>query len=285
VQKDPKDAAAWTRLAWGRFQRGRSVDAGAALEKARSLAPEAPLVALLEGRIAEKNDRHDLAVSHYRRFLATGEDDLEARLYLADQALERDRDAKAAVEHLEAAKRCFPLHNGDDSPYLLLAKIHEGAGEVAKALAEYEAFARVSPENYAVRAKKLKPAYLQAKDLAAIVRVSEEMIDISPFGANKDERPDLQLHRDFAKALVDLGRREEALRELRVLVALFDRVPEEERLAAGALEDRLRLGALLLDLGRPEDALEQAFAALRLAPDDAEAILLRDRAREAGGVR
>jgi tetratricopeptide (TPR) repeat protein len=284
VKKDPKDAEAWTKLAWARFQRKRTVDAGAALEKARSLTPDAPRVILLEGRMAASSGRPDLAEKHFQRFLDAGEDDYEVRLFLAQLAVE-ERDPKAAAAHWEAAKRCFPFGTGKGNPYVELAKLHEGANDAAAALAEYEAFARIDPENYGVRAEKLKPAYLQRKDLAAIVRVCEEMIDISPFGANRDEPPDLDLHRDFADALLGLGRREEALRELRVQVELVERLPEEDRLEAGALKDRLRLGELLLELGKPEDALEQALAALRLAPDDAEAILLRARAREAGGDR
>jgi tetratricopeptide (TPR) repeat protein len=260
------------------------VDAGAALEKARSLTPDAPLVILLEGRVAAANQRPDLAQKHFERFLEAGGDDYEVRLFLAQQAIER-KDSKAAAEHWEAAKRCFPFDTGKGNPYVELGKFHEARGDAAAALAEYEALAAIDPENYTVRVERLKPAYLARKDHAAVTRVSEEMIDISPFGANKDSPPDLDLHRDFADALLALGRRDDALRELRVQVELVERLPEEERLGAGALKDRLRLGDLLLELGKPEDALEQALAALRLAPDDAEAILLRARAREAGGDR
>jgi tetratricopeptide (TPR) repeat protein len=205
-------------------------------------------------------------------------------MFLAGRELQRGADTAKAIAHLEAAKRCFPFHNGKDSPYLQLAGLFE-ATDPARALAEYEAFARVAAENYQVRSEKLKPAYLRREDWENLSRVCEEMVDISPFGANRDDPPDLALHRDWATALLALGRREEALRELEVQTLLVDRLPEEDRVGAGAVTDHLRLGRLLLEMGLADRALEEAMAALRLSPDDAEAIMLRTRAREAGGDR
>ena len=68
-----------------------------------------------------------------------------------------------------------------------------------------------------------------------------------------------------------------------LLVLLVSRRPEEDRLEGGEVGDRLRLGRALLEAGKAAEALEQAVAALRLSPEDAEANRLREAAREAGG--
>jgi tetratricopeptide (TPR) repeat protein len=279
VAEKADDAEAWMRLAWAHLQRGRSIDAGSAFAKAKALDPAAPDVALFEGRLAQRNRRTDLAAVAYRRFLALGGDDIEARLFLA--ALEeRGGDLPAAMEHLQAAKRCFPFHAGEDSPYRQLATLHRGAGDEDAALAELEAYSRIAPEDYDVR-KELREAYAERGDMPNLARICEECIDISPFGANPREPPDMELHRVYAQALLALDRRKEALRELTVQVELHDRIPEEQRVGMGAVDDLLRLGNLLLEMNEPDDALMHALGALRLAPDDPAATLLRDRAREA----
>jgi tetratricopeptide (TPR) repeat protein len=283
---DAKDAEAWVRLAWGHFQRRRAIDAGAALQKAQALTPDHPEVLLLRGRMAEANRRADIASDVYRRLLEVGGDDLQARLFLADRALKEGSDVAQAIEHLEGAKRCFPRYVGRDSPYLQLARLHRGANEMEKAMAELEAFAAVSAENFDVR-QELKTWHKKRGDHAAVARVCEEMIDVSPFGGNVKggEAPDLELHRDFADALMALGRPQEALREREVQVEIARLVPEEKQVEAGLVEDLVRLGRLQLDLGDPAAALSVALAALRLSPKDANALMLKTRALEAGGNR
>jgi tetratricopeptide (TPR) repeat protein len=260
------------------------IDAGAALQKALEVAPDLPDVILLEGRLAERNKREDLALAHYRRFLDLKQDDLEVRLFLAKKELGEGGDRAKAIEHLEAAKKCFPRYLGKDSPYVLLAQLHRGAGKMDLAIRELEAFAEIAAEDYGVR-KELKAWYRSKSNHAAVARVSEEMIDVSPFGANPKDPPDLALHRDFAEALLALNRRDEALRERIVQVELISRLPEEVRIGEGEVDDRMALGDLLLDMGRPDEALEQAVGALRLAPDHAGARILKARAMEAGGNR
>jgi tetratricopeptide (TPR) repeat protein len=161
-----------------------------------------------------------------------------------------------------------------------------GAGRLDAAMAEREAFAAIAAEHYGVR-KDLKSWYKQRGDHAAVSRVCEEMVDISPYGANvkAGEEPDLELHRDWADALLALGSREEAVRELRVQVEIVRMLPEEKQVAAGLLRDHLALGRLLLEAGRAEDALAEALAALRVDPRDAGALMLKQQAVEAGGGR
>jgi tetratricopeptide (TPR) repeat protein len=284
VKADDKDADAWTKLGWAQLQRGRSIDAGAALGQARKLAPKSPDVVLLEGRLAEVNERADLAATAYESFLDLGGDDLRARLFLARREIEKGSDTAKAVAHLEAAQACFPLYTGKDNPYLQLAKLYRGAGDMEKAVHELEAFAAISAEDYDVR-KELKSWYLQQKDWAKVARVSSEMIDISPFGSNRLDQPDLSLHADYADALLELGRKDEAVRELKAQVALLSGLPEEARREANAVRTHVRLGQLLLDGRDALGALEQAVAALRLVPDDADALMLKAQAEEAAGYR
>ncbi len=283
VEADPDDVEAWTRLGWAHFQRGRSIDAGAKLDRALKLDPDNPEAILLKGRLAEANGRPDLAKTAYAAYLAKGEDDVGTRLFLAAEAAKQGKGAEA-IEHLEAAKLCFPTMVGKNSPYVQLAKLYTGSGRTGDALRELESYAGVAGEDYGVR-KKLLSHYKEEGNHERVVKLCGEMVDISPFGASANEKPDLELHRAYAFALQALGRQPEALRELQVQVELVALLPEEERVAAGAIDDHLALGRLLLKLNRPLDALSQAAAALRLSPDDAGARILKGQAEEAAGYR
>jgi len=195
-----------------------------------------------------------------------------------------EKHSDEAVRHFEAAKACFPRFVGKGNPYLELMKLYEGAGQPEKAIHEVEAYAEIAQEDYGAR-KKLASWYEAKKDDAALMRVSNEMIEISPFGANRSKPPDLDLHKRYALALLRAGRKEEAAREWRVQTLLIDRLPEEARKAAGGVEARLALGDLLLELRQPEEALEQALAALALDPDSVGAQALKSRAQEAAPGR
>lgn len=282
VKAKPDDAQTWARLAWAYIQRDLEVDAGGALAKALALKPDLPEVVLLEGRMAERGKRLDVAEAHYRRLLRDGGDDLRARLFLSERALARGQNTQEAIEHLEAAKRCFPRYVAKDSPYLQLAKLYRGGGEQQKAIAELEGFADIAAEHVGVR-RDLKSWYLSQEDWKAVARVCEELVDVSPFGSEPGKPPDLALHRDYARALQALGRREEELRERRVQVALVSRLPEEQRIEAGEPDDRLELGRLLLALGRREEAREQAAAILRLVPTHPGGRVLQGEAAEGDG--
>ncbi len=284
TKKDARDAEAWVRLGWAHVQRGRPIEAGAALEKARAVSPDLPEAILLEGELAMRAQRLDLAEKHYRRFLDAGGDDLSCRMAMARIAMSVRHDSEEAVKQMNAAKACFPRYVGRGNPYLELAKLYEGESKPAKAVAELEAFAEIAQEDYGVR-RKLAAWYKDRHDDAALLRVSEEMVEINPFGAKKGDPPDLDLHRDYAEALLRAGRKEEGVREWRVQTLLIDTLPEEARAKAGGVEARLALGNLYLELEKPDDALEQAQAALRLAPDSLPAKALKDRARAAGGGR
>jgi tetratricopeptide (TPR) repeat protein len=283
TKEEPGDAAAWTRLAWAYLQRGATIDAGAALAKSKALAPDAPDAILLEGELALRANRRDTAKAHFERFLAAGGDDVGARTALARIALE-ERRSEDAVAHFEAAKRCFPRQTGRGSPYLELARLHEGGGRMEDAVRELEAYAAIAQEDYEVR-RKLAGWYASQKDDESLIRVSDEMIEISPFGAPKGKPPDLLLHRRYAEALARAGRKPEAAREWRVQTLLLDMLPEEARVKAGALDARLALGDLLLELGSPEEALEQALAALALDPESSAAKILKARAQGGGNPR
>jgi len=232
--------------------------------------------------IEARSGRIGQAESHYRRLLKLGGDELGARLFLAQRALERGQNTAEAVEHLEAAKRCFPRYLGKDSPYLQLAKLYRGENKKEQAVAEMEAFAAIAAEDVGVRAELLA-WYKEKKDAASVARVCEELVDVSPFGADRGKPPNLTLHRDYAEALITLGRKDEALRERRVQVEIVRLLPEEQRVEAGEPDDRLALGRLLLESKLPAEALEQAAAILRLVPGHVGARVLQQEASDAVG--
>jgi tetratricopeptide (TPR) repeat protein len=284
TKKDPADAEAWTRLGWAALQAGRGVDAAAALGKAIAAKPDLPEAILLQGALAASSRRLDLAAEHYRRFLATGQDDLGCRLALAKIAMDVTKDSAEAVRQYEAAKACFPRHVGKGNAYLALADLYKGAGDAAKALKEYEAYAEIAQEDYEVR-RLLLSRYVDAGRDADVIRVANEMIEITPFGAPRGKPPNLDVHGALAEAYLRAGRKEDAAREWRVQSLLIDLLPEGARAAAGGVKVRVALGELLLELGRPAEALEHALAAEKLDPDSAAAKTLKARAREAEGSR
>lgn len=284
VEADPKDAEAWARLAWAQFQRGVVIDASASLDKAKALTPDALDVVLLQAELARRAKRLDLAKSHYERFLSLGGDDFGARIALAQAAL-GDKQSAKAIEHYEAAKRCFPRYVGNGDPYRALATLYEGDGKTAAAMKELEAFADIAQESYEVRTKLLA-WYVQQKDDAGILRVCEEMIQITPFGAARGKPPNLEVHARFAEALTRAGRKDEAAREWKVQTVLIDLLEgEEARLKAGGVAARLALVDLLLDLGRAEEALESALGAEALDPSSPAVKLAVAKARAAVGDR
>lgn len=283
VAKNPNDGEAWTKLGFARVQRNQGIDAGEALAAAKRLLPDALATMLLEAELARVSDRKDLAKAAYERFLSAGGDDLMCRLTLARQALD-DAKSDVAVTQFEAAKKCFPRFVGKGNPYVELAKLYEGAGKPAQAIAELEAYAAIAQEDYGVR-KKLVSWYESRHDDAKVAKFSMEMIEISPFGANRKDPPDLELHKKFAHALVRMDRKVEAIREWRVQVRLIGRLPEEARKAAGAVEARLALGELLLEQNRAEEAYEEALGALAIDPESIAAKALKVRASTAGGDR
>ena len=61
---------------------------------------------------------------------------------------------------------------------------------------------------------------------------------------------------------------------------LFGSLSEDDRAAAGAVDAYVAYGRLLLEMGRPEEALEQALAALRIDPASAAAKVLKGQAQE-----
>lgn len=284
VAAEPKDAEAWARLAWAHFQRGVLVDASAALEKARALTPDALDVVLLQAELARRNGREDVAKGHYERFLSLGGDDFGARLALAKGALAA-KDSAKAVAHYEAAKRCFPRWVGEGDPYRSLAKLYLGDGKTAAAMKELEAFADIAQENYDVRTKLLA-WYVEQKDDAGILRVCEELNQITPFGAARGKPPNLDVHARWAEALLRAGRKEEAAREWKVQTLLIDLLDgEDARIKAGGVTARLELSRLLLELGRPEEALEAALGAEGLDPTSPAVKLAVAAARAAVGDR
>lgn len=280
IAKDPKDVEAWTKLGFARIQRGQAIDVGEALAKAKELAPDANETILLEAELARSSNRQDLAKAAYERFLAAGGDDMACRLALAKYALD-DRRSSDAMAHFEAAKKCFPRFVGKGNPYVELSKLYEGEGRAEKSIAELEAYAAIAQEDYGVR-KKLASWYEAKKDDAKVIKFSNEMIEISPFGANRGKAPDLDLHKRYAQALTRTGRKVEAVREWKVDLLLIALLPEEARREAGAVDVRLTLGELLLDMGQPDEAYEQALGALAVDPDSLPAKALKARASGAG---
>jgi tetratricopeptide (TPR) repeat protein len=284
TKANPADAEAWTRLGWALHQRGVSIDAGAAVDKAKALAPDAPELVLLQGEIALRAKRLDVAKERFEKFLSLGGDDFGARVALAQIAME-ERKSADAVRHYEAAASCFPRYSGKRSnPFLELSKLYEGEGNTAKSVEALSRYAENAPDDFEVR-KTLLDWYVEKKDDAAVLATCRELVQINPFGATRKKRPDLEVHARYAEALTRAGRKEDAVREWRVQSVLVGLLPEEDRAKAGGVTVRVTLADLLLELKRPEEALDAALGAVAIDPGSVEARAAVERARAAGGDR
>ena len=265
----------------------RSAPTGAPAEAARARYDLA--VALAERRAGE--DRERRAAAEARRAVELAPRWLEARLLAArlesdpnrrGEQLEaavaahgRDPVALTALAQHELRKghtararqllgRALAAAPRDVMARLTLAKLHEGAGLVARARLEREALARSEP---------LHPGAVAAaaRDARAQERLEEAGLLLRKSIALRFD--DAEGRAALVQLLVDRGDAEGAARLLE----------EAVRIDPDDLPSRLRLGDLLAANGRPEDADAAYTAALRIAPEDAEALERRGLARLRAG--
>jgi len=169
------------------------------------------------------------------------------------QALLAAGDLDRAREPLARAVRLAPQAPGGGSPRALLAQLAEKRGDLAEARREWRQLLEHDHTNVAAarRLAQLADGPGAAGDLEYALRL---VADLDPFDADA--------HGRLGRLLFDRGAHPDALVEFEVALAVGPANP------ASAHVD---LGEALLELGRRDEARQQAVAALKLAPTYARA--------------
>jgi tetratricopeptide (TPR) repeat protein len=197
----------WAKVAWGSYLQGKRVDAEEGLRLAGLAGELPPRGEFLRGELRLAAGDPDGAAAAYRAGFERGGEDYRARMALASLLARRGKGAEALVE-LEAAERAFP---GFADPHLSAeleqARLHERAGDEARAMAARARWLDWNAGDYTVRAKVAEWLFGQGR-VAESERLWAEANEVDPFRRH--------LHLAWGRALQTLGRHAEALREFRV---------------------------------------------------------------------
>jgi tetratricopeptide (TPR) repeat protein len=264
LDRDPMDLDALATVAWAHFQRGNIVDAMARLGKALEVKDDDPRLLLLRGEVAYRSGRTDKAKAWYERFLASGRDDMVARLHLAE-ILEKGGDFEGAMAQYEAAKACFPSYAGDKNAYIELSRLKQGGGDFDGAMREIEAFVRLANTDIR-RRMQLAEWYEERGEWEKLADILNQVVEIYPLGEKSAE----PVHARLAATRARLSDLMGAALEYEVALELGVSRPAEP-------EARVGLGEVYYLQGRLRDARHQAAAALEVDPtyEPAKALMKR----------
>ncbi len=251
----PSNTAARYNLAVLLQEGGRPLDALAAYDALLRAAPGHAQALNNKGVTLTGLGRWDEAIAAFDASLTAQPDNLDARLNRASALLSahRLREALATFDAIiVAAPACAPAHLGRGDALLNLRRMEE-------AVASYEAALKLAP--------RLEAAAEGRRCALDGDRWAQGLLERQ--AARVAARPDdLQALFTYACLLGEADRRQQALTQLDILLARAPDFP-------GAHVQR---AMALVDLERPEEALESARFHQRVKPDDVDAILLEARA-------
>ena len=211
--KDARAAWAedWCRVAWGAYGQGKRIDAEEALRLAGLAGDLPPSGEFLRGELLLAQADADGAAAAFRAGFARGGEDYRARMALGSLIARKGKGSEALAE-FQAAERDFPgFADAHFSAELEQARIHEAAGDEEQAMAARRRWLEWNAGDYAVRARVAE--WLAEKGRHAEAEpLWREANEVDPFRRH--------LHLAWGRALSELGRHEEALREFRVALAV-----------------------------------------------------------------
>lgn len=281
VTRDPDDLDAHVDLGWAFAQRGIAIDAANRVRIVLGIDPGHGRGLLLQAELLRQRKAMAEAERAYRQGFDAGADDFDSRVRYGQLLAERG-EVDDAIEQFQRAKACWPqCTDRSMAPNLLLARLLRDNGREPEAMMELKAFVSRTGRAFEPRLE-LAAMELKNGDRAAEARLLQEAVWIDPFMR--------ELHVRLGHAYEALDRREDALREFRVALAVppqadranMDRADGEipdpsspgERLIRA--EICLRIAELQHALGQAESALEHLDRAESESPDSDAA----DRARE-----
>ncbi len=197
----------WAKVAWGSYMQGKRVDAEEALRRAALAGELPPRGEFLRGELRLGQGDADGAAAAFRAGFERGGEDYRARMALASLLLRKSKGPEALLE-LTAAEQAFPGFPDEHfSAELELARLHERAGDEARAMDARLRWLAWNAGEYPVRAKVAEWLFAQGRT-AESERLWEEANEVDPFRRH--------LHYSWGLALRALGRHAEALREFQV---------------------------------------------------------------------
>ncbi len=234
VEADPRDVEARLLLGHAFRQRGAAVDAGAQVAAIAKLAPEHPGLLLLRGFLAL--DRKDLrrARDFLTRALDAGQRDFDGAMALGS-LLEKAGRLDEALAVYDLAAGCWPTcaRPGPENPYLAKVRILKKQDKPDAAAKVLEGYVALNGRDY--RARLLLAARARVKgDAPAELHHLEMARDIDPF--------DRRLHFRLGRLYAEQGKRERAIRALRICLATPGSKDRGARKGASALEGIERVG-------------------------------------------
>jgi tetratricopeptide (TPR) repeat protein len=226
---------------------------GAALQQAeivRKLLPDEPLAACWQAQLLDISGHYEAAVEQYRQIIAAHPKFLRARSLLAESH-QRNHHIEKAVEVLDDSLTV--AKPGDAAAIqLLLGRIYEEQGRLEQAIASYQAaMAQDSCKAYALnnlallyalrrndlesamplaeQAEKLDPRHPAIQDTCGWIlylrgKYEEAMFKLVKAKAGLPNLPTVRYH--LGKALLKVGRRDEARAELEQALAISKDFPE-----------------------------------------------------------
>ncbi len=263
----------WCTVAWGMWQQNMRIDAQEALRHAKEGGPDTPRALFLRADLALAGQDKEAAQQFFEQAFAAGGEDFRARIALASFA-EDAHDVVACEKHLLAAQQDFPGFDDKTlSAELRLSNFYAEQKRIDDAMAARERWLgwnagdtqlrMVVARWHVERAQADKSGAVDTQELERAITLYGEINEIDPFQR--------EVHRAWGDSLRDAGRFDDALREYRMILAVpptLDIKDHQEPLDDKGQAEVIGLQAsCLLSLGKHDEALERAKAALALDPD------------------
>ncbi|MEM7199495.1 MAG: tetratricopeptide repeat protein [Planctomycetota bacterium] len=242
------------------LQAGKPDEALVATARALEFDPSSLVANIVAAAAYGMRSNFEAAVASCEKALETKPDSLMGRLLLGLylSSMHRPQDAIAA---LEEALRLNPQVG---PAYYFLARLHLTVGAPDRAIDALEKALKINPLSLAARVQLGDLYRHRGKNKAALAQYR---------GALQLDQTATTHHR-IGEVLELEGDREGAIEAYREATRIDERLPHSE----------YRLGACLLELGRPEEAIPRLEKALELAPPLDEAREALERARKASGT-
>ena len=197
----------WTTVAWGNWQRGSKIDAQEALRRVDQ-SGQTPLRAqFLRGEIALAEDRRDDALEIWNDAVELGGRDFRALVALGSLRMESGDD-EGAEEAFLMAEAAFPGYDQRPlSAELRLAKLYQRLGREDEAMQARERWLGWNADDLPMR-RMVAGWHVENERFAEAEKLYAECNEIDPFLRD--------VHIAWGRALQELERHKEALREFRI---------------------------------------------------------------------
>jgi tetratricopeptide (TPR) repeat protein len=289
MRREPRNADAVFLLALIMTQQGQVAEAQKLLRKAVKLAPAHASAHHLLGTVLNEGGQQEEALRSFKRALTYKPDLFDAYTQAAQMLIERGEQAEALAIH----DRALAANPGRPEPWINRGLALHTLGQLDDAVASFDSALQMKSDFF-------EALFNRGNALAALGQHPEA---IASFDAAIAAKPDLAVpFVNRGNSLLKLARREDALASYEKAALLQSDLPAAHFGRALTLEElgrfqdaadvfdhmlalpmvrgnatftarlRARRAAILVELGRTEEARADADAALALAPEDDEVL-------------